>query len=172
MEESGTTLLELMLAVALIVIVVATITVSLPKASRSVSVARNRWLASNYATAAIQQIKSNTYATIALTPGPPNTNFGVVANCNCSDPALPWSTVDQNPTVLVDSGISYTRSVCINLIQPGAGTPPTFSSVCSNGTSGPTGNDRGLKMIRVHVQWNLPSGDTYYTEAESLATRS
>jgi type II secretory pathway pseudopilin PulG len=167
MMERGTTLLELMLAVALTVIVVATITLSLPKASRSLSVARYRWQASNFASARIQQLKAQTYSTVPLTTLDP-TNFPTPCDCNAVNIAVPYFQDD----VMTDGTVTYTRYLCVNLIQPSiAPPPPYFVAACWNGSSGPGGADQGLKSIRVRVTWTLPPGDIYSTDAETIVTQ-
>jgi len=143
------------------------ITVSLPKASRSITNGRYHWLASNFAASMIQEFQEQPYATIPTTD-PGTTGFN--ASCDCG--AVNMSTFnDQNynpPAQMMDSGITYTRHVCINLVHP-PGTP-TFTPVCADGTSGPLGHDQGLKDIRVRVVWKVGITD-YYTDAETRVTR-
>jgi type II secretory pathway pseudopilin PulG len=165
MKDHGTSLLELMLAIALIVVIVTMVSLTLPKASQSISVSRERLQASSFANAEIQFIKAQPYATIV-----PNaqSNFGSVPNCNCNAANLSWSGVYvPSPTdTMVDSSITYTRYLCINLVQP----PPSFSSDCPDGPPVTSASDHGLKNVRVHVTWSV-FGTAYSTDAESLVTR-
>jgi type II secretory pathway pseudopilin PulG len=162
MTENGTTLLELMLAVAIMVILVSMVTLSLPKASKSLSVGRYRLLASSYASEKIQEMKALPYDYV------PAATTSSDANCNCNNVVMSASAYFDNSTT--DNSTVYNRYVCVNLVQSSTNTQ-TLTPVCADGTSGPSGRDRGLKNIRVRVEWSLSAGDTYYTEAESLVRR-
>jgi hypothetical protein len=84
------------------------------------------------------------------------------ANCDCRTDDF---TGIGDDAIYAEDGITYTRKVCINLVD----NTGTWSSSCPDDPLTSL-TDKGLKSIRVRVLWD--SGPvTLHTDAESLVTR-
>jgi len=157
-------LLELLIAVVMVSVVVTAISLLLPKASSTITVSRQRMLASNFATTRIQELKEEPYALIAITPAATTGNFpvsgiGNPGGCDCKKD-LASMPVDATYT---EDGVTYTRQICVQLADR-AGV--NWKTYCPDSPLTPA-TDHGLKNIRVRVSW--PSGSTtsfYDTETQ------
>ena len=164
-SERGATLLEVLLAAVLLSLATITIALTIPKMSASIANNRRRWEASNFATAALQDLKSTPYPT--LQPNQPADFGGGVAGqpgCDCSVADLSNFPVDAT---MSESGITYTRRICIGLVDrngSNVGSPMCADNPLTSVT------DRGLKNIRVQVSWSV-GAIPYTTETEALVTR-
>ena len=91
------------------------------------------------------------------------------AQCNCSIVNMVGFPFNGAPdAVMQDSGITYTRTVCVNFVtQSGSGFTPN----CPDNPPPITPlTDHGLKNIRVQVSWN--AGNQPHTlAAEGMVTR-
>ncbi len=160
----GVTLVELLLAMTLVTVAVVVLSLTFPKSSASISNKRHRWLASNFAASRIQELRAKSYAYIPYNPA---ADFDLDTNPDCDCKDMDMATIPDPPDgVLVDSGITFTRRVCINFVDKAGGV---WNSYCPDE---PLTNaaDKGLKNIRVRVTWSL-GANTYSTEAESLVAR-
>jgi Tfp pilus assembly protein PilE len=176
-NKRGVTLLELMIAVVMVSGVVITLAILVPKASANITNNRRRFLASNFAAADIQQIKEQPYALISSSPTATTGYFPVsgITNpggCDCSRENMSGMPVDATYT---EDGVTYTRTICINLVNHNPAPPPNWTSYCPNNPLtafpfSPTGPDFGLKNIRVQVSWTY-NGNTQTFDTESQVTR-
>jgi type II secretory pathway pseudopilin PulG len=176
-DESGTTLLELLIAVAMVGAVMTAIALFFPKASATITNNRYRFLASNFADSRMQELKQQPYALIPYTSATAFPTTGGIAfptqgGCDCRSVDMP-NPLMADPTPYTEDGITYTRYVCVNFVyQP---TPTTWTSFCPP-TSGSLltysqgGPDTGLKNIHVKVTWTY-GGNPYSYDTESLVTR-
>jgi Tfp pilus assembly protein PilV len=180
MNRNGATLVEVLIVTVLISAVFITLSTLLPRSARVITENRRRWLASNYATALMEQLKAAPYPVLDPTP-PGNFPSGPLSDpasatpCDCSQVDFTTfsgsdgtSNPDENNTTQVDAGVVYTRKVCINLVErkQTAGVW-NWVSHCSDGTSA---TDMGYKNIRIGVVWTVgPS--MFHTEMESLVVR-
>ena len=74
MGIKGASLIEVMLAVAIVFGMVTTVAMFIPMGSRALTQSRQKWLASNYATSRMQQLTTLTYDSLTPTPAT-NANF-------------------------------------------------------------------------------------------------
>ena len=170
-------MVELVIAVMIISVVVVYMALNFPKASANVANNRHHWLAVNFAAQRIQELKAQTYPMVQPTLATPG-NFPVSSitafpiagydqSCNCDVEDL------SNPAAFLDStysedGVTYTRKVCIHLVDHQGGN---WTSYCPDNTNN---TDKGLKHIRVRVIWSTggnPGAPQYFTDAESLVSR-
>ena len=159
--EEGATLVEVVIAVAMISAAVVVISLVFPNASKDLSNNRFRFLASNFASALIQQTKEQTYSLLA--PTPPGPYFGVT-QCDCRQ--VDFSGLSPEAIYSEDS-VSYTRKICINLVAYVSGGG--WTSYCPD-TPLTSATDHGIKNIQVRVGWTV--GNTAYsTQMESMVTR-
>ena len=153
MDNKGLTLVELLLAVALVLMVVFTMAYFLPKAMTAASSSRYITTAKNVAAGEIQTLKQQPYDSIALTPTANNPVIFLISGtgspgCDCNKESV--STIPPLPDTTVDNNVTFTRHVCINFVnRPSGGT---WSADCPTPTSS---TDLGLKNIRVWVTWTL-----------------
>jgi prepilin-type N-terminal cleavage/methylation domain-containing protein len=156
-EHKGVSLIELLIAVALVSVVVAATSLLFPKASQSLVDNRQRLEATTLATGKIDEIKKQPYDYIHVT----STGTYFNANCNCSAitnfSAFPSSSTDVSEF----SGIPYTRYACINYVTFAAGG--VWTAQC------PGNGDTQAKYIRVHVTWKY-GANQYVSDQESIAS--
>jgi prepilin-type N-terminal cleavage/methylation domain-containing protein len=174
-RSRGVSLIELLLAVALVASSVAIISTIFPRAAATISNNRRRWVATNYAASKIQELKDRSYAylepTTPLLANFPVSNVdltGAKGFCDCSRENL--SRTEFINSVYSEGNVTYTCYVCINLLdRDGTG----WTSYCPNDTVGPTGADKGLKNVRVRVQWGIPgsANPPQSIDLESVVTR-
>lgn len=164
----GVTLLELLIAVAMVSITVAMLSLLFPKASKSITNNRQHWLATNFATARIQDLKQQPYSLVTPTAAGNyflNTNNALPPACDCS--SVNWCTLGTAlgpDATYTEKGITYTRQVCINLADRSGGA---WTSSCPDNTSA---TDKGLKNIWVRVYW-VSGSDVFHADEGSLVTR-
>jgi Tfp pilus assembly protein PilV len=151
MNSRGTTLLETLIAVAMITTVIVVVSLVFPKASANVTNSRRRWFANNFATARLQEIKSQPYPLIDVS------TFGfttAIGTCNCSQDDFSNMPIDG---IMTQDNVTFKRQSCVHLVDRVAGN---WTSACpenagpvTSGDSGSAASDHGLKNIRVKVTW-------------------
>ncbi len=78
------------------------------------------------------------------------------------------ATLPGVDAIMVDGGVSYTRKICVNLVDRNtAGTD--WTSTCPDSPLTPA-TDKGLKNVRIWVAWQSGS-QSYSVETEGLVTR-
>jgi type II secretory pathway pseudopilin PulG len=170
-RKKGATLLELIIAVVMLSVGLIVVTLVFPKASASISNNRRRVIASNFAAARMQELKSLPYALVPLTPTASFTTSVAAfpaSGCDCSKENLSAAAFQEHTSSFTESSVTYTRSVCINLVaRNGTG----WISYCPNGLIGQIngGADQGLKSIRILVNWSSNRGKP--VEMESMVMR-
>ena len=153
-KPRGVTIIELLLAVAIIAIVVGMISIFFPKASQDIVTNRQRWLASNLAASKIEDLKKQPYQYLAVASNFP----GSAPNCDCTklSAETDFTNLQYNPAVspppwqdvIQSTGTVYRREWCVNYVTLGA-----------SGSAPPNcGTDTGAKYVRVHVVWDSGSG--------------
>jgi Tfp pilus assembly protein PilV len=167
-SERGATLLEVLAAAVLLSLATIALSLTMPKMSAAIANNRRRWIASNFASAYMQELKSQPYPTIQPNP---QTDFKGVgspgsAKCDCNLADLSSFPTDPNGTVN-DSGVTFTRKVCVGLVDRVGST--VSDPMCPDTPLSST-VDRGLKNIRVRVMW-ASGANTYFTDIEGLVTR-
>jgi type II secretory pathway pseudopilin PulG len=158
----GATLLELIIAVSMVTVAVVIISLTFPKASVSVSNNRQHALATRFADNRIQEYQAQSYPYINVTPA---TDFSV-SNTNCDCNAQNLAALPGFDAIMKDGPITYTRRVCINLVDRSGSTwvPTCPDSPLTDAT------DKGLKNIRVEVSWQS-GGKIFTTASESMVAR-
>jgi type II secretory pathway pseudopilin PulG len=161
-RQRGVTLLELLIAVVMIIAAVVMISMTFPKAAKSVTSNRQHWVASSFANSRVQDLKQQRYPLVLPTDA---ADFGADATCNCAN--LNMAAYARIDAQTVDSGVTYTRKICINLLdRDGAGN---WVSNCPN-PNDYQASDKGLKRVRIFVTWTSTS-NTYKTETETMVSR-
>src|SRR5437879_1324834 len=121
-NEIGASILELLIAIVMISATVAVLSLTFPKASSTTTNNRQRQLAGTFASTGMQQLTGQPYALIPVTDPTLGTPFpvsGTGANgCDCSKED--FSGIDPPDAVYSEDGVTYTRKVCVNLVdRPG-----------------------------------------------------
>jgi Tfp pilus assembly protein FimT len=163
-DEQGVSLLELLIAIAMITSSVVILSLTFPKASATISNNRQHMLASNLASALIQQVKAQPYALLQPSPQALFT-APAAATCDCS---LQDFTVWPATASYTEDGIAYTRQVCVDFVEPVGGGG--WNKYCPDGPPITSGTDKGLKNIRVRVTWTSGT-NSHFSEAQSMITR-
>ncbi|OGR89098.1 MAG: hypothetical protein A2992_01235 [Elusimicrobia bacterium RIFCSPLOWO2_01_FULL_59_12] len=160
----GTTLVELLIAMVILVSAVMTITLTFPRASASITGSRRHWIAGNLAASQVEMLKQQPYAYIRPNPA---SDFGMVADCDCA--AMDMAAIPTTGAVMVESGITYTSKICINLVDRDPTASTGWRSFCPDPTD-MVGTDKGLKNIYVQVRW-ASGNKTYVKNVETTAAR-
>jgi type II secretory pathway pseudopilin PulG len=164
-RKRGATLLELLLAIAMVTVVVSTLALFFPKASKSITTNRRQYLANNFAASHMQDMKNRPYSYIPLTDAI-TANFpgGVGINgCDCNT-----ANFNNLPTeaTYIEDGISYVLKTCVNLVERNNVTG-AWTTFCPDGTPA---TDKGLKRIKARVSWTFIN-QSFTTDIESLVIR-
>lgn len=177
MDRSGATLIELLLAVALVGSVASVMSLIFPRSTKADVESRRRWVASQLAMSKIQEIKQRPYSLIPLTQPPSAAPLYLdPADCDCA--GVDWSLLPPVATQWAGvpatnvgderfaGGVRYSLQVCINYVTRNFALG-TWQSSCPGAVT----PEPGLKNIRVRVGWGV-SPSTYSIETESLAIRN
>jgi prepilin-type N-terminal cleavage/methylation domain-containing protein len=168
-SSRGVTLVELLLVIALVASSVVIISLTFPKAAATITQNRRRALAVSFASAKLQELKETAYPYLDPTPAT-STYFSDLdafpaSGCDCSQENMSKPAFLQ--ATYIEAGTTYSCYVCINLIdRQGAG----WTSYCADDSVGPAGADKGLKNIRVRVEWKV-GNNSHQVDMESLVTR-
>lgn len=159
-------MLELLIAVVMVAAAVAVTSLMFPKAAKSLTNNRQRWLAANFAQSRMQELKSLPYGLLPLTDPAVGTPFPVSGTgdpgCNCEVETLAGVATDATYT---EDGVVFVRKVCTNLTEGAVGA---LTHCPDNPLT--TARDKGLKSIRIVVTW-ASGNQTYSTEMENLVAR-
>jgi prepilin-type N-terminal cleavage/methylation domain-containing protein len=178
MNEKGVSLIELLVATALLVVVMSSLSLFFPQASKAAFNSRYIATAKNLVSGKIQEIKQTPYALIPLTYSAASNSsytysFAVSGNgsngCDCTrENPDTFPIVDPASDNVIDNGVIFVRRTCVNLVVRNTTTTPwTWASHCPDGTSA---TDQGLKNIRVRVTWTS-GAQSKSIDAESMVSR-
>ncbi len=140
-RNRGFTLVELLIAVALIGIGIMALAESFKYIQRGIQVSKNKSIASNLAQEKMQIIKEKIYYNIAATTAP--------LYLSEFSPAVPYDNYFFPPENILEAGVTYTRYTYIQPVQEDSGNLVYVS---------PASPDTGMKQITVTVVWNEGSG--------------
>jgi prepilin-type N-terminal cleavage/methylation domain-containing protein len=140
-NQRGVSLIELLLAVAIVSFVVSMLTLFFPKASQNIVNNRHRWGAMSLAVSQIEDLKKQPYSYIDVTP---QARFTAPANATCDCAAQDFTAGIPAEPPIPSTGTAYLRQTCINFV--------TFTAGSGAATPQCTG-DTGSKYIRVRVSW-------------------
>lgn len=157
--HQGASLVEVLIAVALLVTSISVASTLFPSLVRSSMEGRRRWQASELAQSRIEEIKSMAYGLIPMTVEtyPPFNNAGG-AQCDCRTVDFNWLT----PVTRTIGNVTYEVRTCVTLMK--VNNAGALESECSNNQN----NDTGLKYSRVQVRWPGTDGNFSSTEAEAF----
>ena len=142
-QTGGASLVEVLLAVAILVISVSALSYYYPISMRAITEARHRNSASALANSKLEQMKMQPYGTVRLLPA---SNFPNPTNCDCRTIDFASATLDPAFSETVVNGpITYQRKVCVNRMQ--RTVTGDLVPQCNNWS------DTGLKNIVVAVSW-------------------
>jgi Tfp pilus assembly protein PilV len=160
LNERGTTIIEVIVATVIIVIVVISASLTIPRASKSQLVVRQRNVAVGLAASKIEELKKQTYARIPVSDPSPSLS----TTCECTKanfdvwPAT-WSYQAQA------AGTTFELRWCVNQTQSIA--PGAWASDCYAET--------GNKHIVVEVNWQTGGRtrdeDRHRHRQESIVSR-
>jgi len=153
-NRNGTTLLEVLLAVALFIAAVVTLSLAFPVAAKNIVRTRQSWVASNLAGSQIATLKSQPYVYVDATDA---TFFGA-GNPSCDCGALDFSVLSS--TSSQNEGTIYRATSCVNFVSRGAGN--TWTAQC------PAAGDTGYKNILVRVYWTNGAVTDAVTQESSM----
>jgi Tfp pilus assembly protein PilV len=166
-ENSGATLIEVLLAVVLTVLMVSAVAILIPKSATVLTMSRQKWMGSSFAATRIQQIMSQPYDFVQVTPVDlanfPKSGIAWTGGCDCSKEDMATYPVDSST---VQDGVTYTSRSCINLEEYDT-VNSKWISHCQNNTDA---TDTGMKNVRVRVEWSL-GNKAFSTETESVIRR-
>src|SRR5690349_5293014 len=112
--RSGATLLEVLLATVIVTIIIVTSALLFPRAAKSITTNRQRFLASNFAASRMQELKTTPYALLDVTDATaanfPVSGIGDPNGCDCQQENL--STIAGLETSkYIEDSLTYTRKV-------------------------------------------------------------
>ena len=142
-RRAGVTLVELMIAVAIITIGIAGLVQSFGFIQKAAQASKNKTLASNLAQEKMQIIKQKSYYQVLVTSDPAynNTDF--------TPEVLAYDIGYFPPEQIIEAGVTYTRYTYIQSIREDSGVL---------GDLAPNQPDTGMKRITVTVAWGQGTG--------------
>lgn len=140
-SQAGVTLIELMVAVALIGVGILASVSAFSLVHKSIQTSKAGTLAANLAQEQMQIIMQQSYFNILVTTVPYyNTSF---------TPTVPYDMGYFPPQTILQGGITFTRLTYIQVVQENNGAIQTLP---------PLTPDTGMRQITVSVIWKAPSG--------------
>ena len=136
--KKGFTLVELMVAVALMSIGILAMGESFSFIQRGIQASKNKTIASNLAQEKMQILKQKNYYTIVPT-GAAYTDY-----VEEFEPDIPYDAYFFPPESLQEAGVNYTRYTYIQVVREDSGEIVTLS---------PDVPDTGMRMITVTATW-------------------
>ncbi|UPT74398.1 MAG: prepilin-type N-terminal cleavage/methylation domain-containing protein [Elusimicrobiota bacterium] len=136
--QSGVTLTELMVAVAVMSIGVLGLVGSFAAIQQSMQLSKNKTLATNLAQEKLHILMQKTYHQVLVTPDPSGTNTDFPANFSYDNTYFP-------PENILQGGVVYTRYTYIRGVRENSGVLDFVS---------PTTPDTGMRQITVTVVWS------------------
>lgn len=134
--QSGSTLVELIVAVCIMSVGILGLFGAFRFITRSIFVSRGQTLATNLGQERIEYLKNINYYALLVTTAP--------ATDNSFTPAINYDTANYPPETITIAGISYTRYTHVSMAQV---DNDLISEVAY------TYPDTGLKQLTVHVIW-------------------
>src|SRR6185312_2989594 len=142
-NNTGTSLIEIIVAGVLIVGVLIFITRLFPENARAEAMNHQRMIATNLATAKIEDAKKDLFD--YLQPTPYSSVYFTSTSCDCSKPV----TFSQLPSsyTITTAGTTFGVMWCVNYMN---GVPGAWTATCP---PPPASNATNTKYIRVEVGW-------------------
>ena len=164
LNNLGASLIEVLAAVVILIGAAALISQVLPKAARSSVNSGQHWMAQQMATSKIEDLKKQTFEYIPVTP---NSQFPSGTNCDCSNPALNFSTLSS--FTQTSGPTTYLVGWCINEVSR---TGSALTAQCQSASPSAFSDYKNI-IVRVEWPWPPASGQRgdHRLEEETLATR-
>ncbi|HOW89370.1 MAG TPA: carboxypeptidase regulatory-like domain-containing protein, partial [Elusimicrobiales bacterium] len=153
-RRPGMTLVELMVALAILTIGVVSLMGTFGMIQKGVQSAKNRTLASNLAQEMMQILKQKTYYQVLTTTSPVNNSTDFYPE------VVSYDTGYFPPEDITEAGVVYTRYVFVQSIREDSGE---IGEVPVNMP------DTGMKRITVHVVWGQGDGKRKVTMRSILS---
>ena len=134
-DRRGVSLVELMVAAAIIGSVVVGLIGSLAMIQRGIQTGKNKTLASNLLQEKMQIIKQQSYYRVIPTMTPVFT---------AAPDLLPYDATYFPPETILEGGVTFTRYTYVQVIKDDSGSLVTLP---------PTTPDTGMRLITVTVEW-------------------
>lgn len=138
-RRGGVTLVELMIALALITIGIIAMVNSFGFIQKAIQASKNKTLASNLAQEKMQIIKQKVYYQVLVTSDPAHntTDF--------SPESIDYDTGYFPPENITEAGVTYTRYTLIQVARENSGQIEKLS---------PSTPDTGMRLINITVMWS------------------
>lgn len=136
-SRSGVSLVELMIAVAVMSIGILSLIASFGSIQRGLQLSKNKTLASGLAQEKMQILKQKSYYQVIATPAPSGENTEYT-------PSIPYDTVYFPSENILEGGVRYTRLTYVQVVRENSGTLEYLA---------PDIPDTGMRMITVTVLW-------------------
>jgi len=139
-----------------------------PRAAKTITHNRQRWIANNFAASRMQELKAQPYAVLPITDSGSyflNAGPGGLLPCDCKTAKFDNAALPEDAQ-MVEDGVTYTRKVCIGLVERSGSAWKTHCPADPLDSS----IDKGLKNIRVQVSWKA-GPETMSTEMEGMVSR-
>lgn len=141
--RSGVTLVELMIATAVLTIGIVGSMGAFKFTQKSLQLSKNKTLASNLAQEKMQILKQKTYYQIVATTAP------VHNSADFAPEVISYDTGYFPPESIIEGGVSYTRYTYIQALREDSGV---IGELAANVP------DTGMKRITTHVVWGVGDG--------------
>lgn len=138
-SRRGVTLIELMIAVAILTIAIAGLAGSFGFIQKAIQASKNRTLASNLAQEKMQILKQKIYYQVLITSDPAHNST------DFSPEVLDYDTGYFPPENITEAGVTYTRYTYVQVAREDSGGIVLLA---------PNIPDTGMKLITVHVVWS------------------
>jgi len=131
--SSGVSVIELMVAVAVVSIGVLGLIVAFSGGQKSIQMSRDKTLASNIAQEKMQILEQQTYFMLVPTNNPSYLPDGT-----------PYDTVNFPPETILEGGVAFTRYAYVQVVKEVSGVLKVLP---------PTTPDTGMRQITITVEW-------------------
>ncbi len=138
--RAGVTLIELMVATAILIVGIAGLVQSFQFIQKAIQGSKNRTLASNLAQEKMQILKQLPYYQILVTTDPAHNTTDFAPG------SVDYDTGYFPPETVTEAGVAYTRYTLIQVAREDSGTLIQLS---------PSTPDTGLKLITITVVWGI-----------------
>lgn len=135
----GVTLIELMIAVAILSVAIAGLAGSFTYIQRAIQASKNRTLASNLAQEKMQILKQKVYYQVLITTDPAHNTTDFAPE------SLDYDSGYFPPEEITEAGVTYTRYTYVQVAKEDSGGIQLLA---------PTIPDTGMKLITVTVAWS------------------
>ncbi len=142
-RRAGVTLVELMIALAILTIGIVGLVQSFSFIQKAVQLSKNKTLASNLAQEKMQIIKQKSYYQVIATSDPVHNDIDFAPE------SIDYDTGYFPPEMIMEGGVTYTRYTYVQVIRENDGAVDDMA---------PSTPDTGMKRITITVVWGYGAG--------------